>query len=267
MSNRLGIIAILVGLAVVVAAVPAGALPAMATGASASVTQDGGANASNASNASLGASVSGFMQASAADAEGEVEDGMFNARFDNATANQRADLVRARADTLEQRLDRLREQRAELLNSTDGEEPSVADRAKAARLSARIDALEESINTTSDAAERAGVDLEQLDELRANASGLTGPEVAELARGLAGVDSDRERGASGDRPQQPGGDGQPVAGNATDADGNTTDGAPSSSGNGSGNGGPDTGSDRGNGGNADDARANDGSDTDDTTDA
>lgn len=253
MSNRLGITALLLGLAVVVASAPVGAFPAMATGASAGVAQDGGANASNAT---LGASVSGFMQASAADAEGEVEDGMFNARFDNATGAERADLVRARAGTLEQRLDDLREQRAELLNTTDGEEPSVADRAKAARLSARIDALEDSINTTSDAADRAGVDLERLDELRTNASTLTGPEVAELARGLAGADTDRdERGASEDRGPQADADDQTVAGNTTDE---TSDDGPSSSG---------SSSDRADGGNSDDAKANDESKGDDTSDA
>lgn len=252
MTTRLGITALLVGVAVVVASVPAGALPAMATGASASVAQDGGANASNAS---LGASVSGFMQASAADAEGEVEDGMFNARFENATGAERAAIVQSRAGTLEQRVDRLREQRAELLNTTDGE-PSVTDRAKAARLTARIDALEESIDTTSDAADRAGVDLGRLEDLRNNASTLTGPEVSELARGLAGADTGDKRGPPGERGRQPNGDDQTVAGNATGADGNTTDdtsdGGPSSSGSGSANG----GSDRGNGGNSDDAKAN-----------
>lgn len=231
MTNRSGLTALLVVLAVVVATVPAGALPALSTDASATASQDGGANASNAS---LGASVSGFMQASAADAEGEVEDGMFSARFNDASAENRRDLVNARAGTLEKRLEDLRAQRAELLDSTDGE-PTVAERAKAARLAARIDALEESIDTTSEAAERAGVDVSRLAELRASASELTGPEVAELARGLAGGPDI----AAGDAPTDRSGGVNET--NTTDAAGNASD-SPSSSGDGPGN----SGSDRGN---------------------
>lgn len=198
MSNRSGLTALLV-LVVVVATVPAGALPAMSAGAGASAAQEGGANASNAS---LGASVSGFMQANAADAEGEVDDGMFAARFDNTSQERRAALVENRAGTLEQRLERLREQRAELLNGSDGEPPTVADRAKAARLTARIDALTESIDATSEAAASAGVNVTRLEELRRNASELKGSEVAELAGGLAGTERggpDVDRGKSADR--------------------------------------------------------------------
>lgn len=215
MSNRSGLVALFVVLAVVVATVPAGALPALSAGAS--TAQEGGANASNAS---FGASVSGFMQANAADAEGDVEDGMFSAEFNNTGEERRAELVQKRAGNLEKRLESLREQRAELLNESDGE-PSVATRAKAARLTARIDALEDAINTTNTAADRAGVDLTRLDELRRNASELGGPEVAELARGLAGVERggpDGERGNAADRGNDSGSD---------DARGNGSDDRPS----------------------------------------
>lgn len=255
MTNRTGFATLLVVVAVVVATVPAGALPALSASAGTATAQDGGVNASNAS---LGASISGFMQASAADTEGEVEDEMFSARFDNASEQRRADLVENRAGTLEQRLDRLREQRAELLNETAGEHPSVADRAKAARLTARIHALQESIDTTSEAADRAGVDVELLDELRRNAAELTGQEVAELARGLAGTERGRPGGLVGG-PASDRGNG-PMAngsnGNATDgapsgpnvdpgnSDGNTTD---------SGNGNPDGDGSDGTGGAASDA--------------
>lgn len=268
MTNRSGLTALLVVLAVVVATVPAGAVPALST--SASAAQDGAANDSNASNASFGASVSGFMQASAADAEGEVEDGMFDARFENASEERRKNLVKGRAGNLDQRLDQLREQRAELLNSTDGE-PSVADRAKAARLAARIDALEESINSTSVAAERAGVNVAVLDELRQNASNLTGPEVAELARGLAGMDrggpdADRDRGKSDDRRNNADRDGGMNATNATNTtveDGNASDSSPSGPDDNPGQG---SGSDGGSG-SSDQSGSSDGADTSDDADS
>ncbi|WP_255195237.1 hypothetical protein [Halorarius litoreus] len=255
MTNRLGLTTVFVVLALVVAAVPAGALPAATTSAPAAQ------NGSNTSNATFGASVSAFMQASAANAEGEVEDGMFTARFENASEDRRPDIVRGRAANLEQRLERLRAERAELLNTTDGEEPSVADRAKAARLSARIDALENSIDTTSMAAERAGVDVTRLAELRASASELTGKEVAELARGLAGTGGPPEDAATRGGNGIPGG---PDA-DGSEADGNTTDASESS--------GPDTGGSNGNnaggpGDGADRSNArNDGSGTDDTSGA
>lgn len=230
MTNRLGFAACLVVVALVVAAVPAGALPAASSGAPAAA-QSG----SNTSNATFGASVSAFMQASAADTEGEVEDGMFNARFENASEDRRTQLVQGRAANLDQRLERLRAERAELLNTTDGEAPSVADRAKAARLSARINALEDAIDTTSVAAARAGVDVTRLDELRQNASELTGKEVADLARGLAGAGGPPEHAAANHGTD--GNRGGQEEANAN-ADGNTTDTSESS--------GPGTGQPKGN---------------------
>lgn len=195
MTDRIGFATLFVVVAVVLAAVPAGALTAMSadTGTTAS-------DHSNASNASMGANVSAFMQASTADAEGEVDDGMFNARFEDAPGERRSELVRGRAANLEERLETLRAERAALLNETDGT-PTVAERAKAARLSAQIDALENAVNTTSTAADRAGVDLSRLDELRQGASTLKGQAVAELATGMAGKgpwSDDGSPGRSGD---------------------------------------------------------------------
>jgi hypothetical protein len=213
MTNRSALTALLVVAAVVLVTVPAGALPAMSADASVAA-QEGDRNASNASNASFGASVSGFMQASAADAEGDVEDGMFTARFNNASAENRKDLVRGRANNLEKRLEQLREQRSELLDRTDGD-LTLAERAKAARLTARINALEASIDTTSVAAERAGVDSARLQQLRSQASELNGSEVSEMAHGLAGVGRDDTRGQSSQDHGSP--DGEPQ-GNSSNSD-------------------------------------------------
>lgn len=261
MTNRSGLTALLVVLAVVLATVPAGALPALSADASIAA-QEGDRNASNASNASFGASVSGFMQASAADAEGDVEDGMFNARFNGASAENRKDLVRGRANNLEKRLEQLREQRAELLNETDGE-PTTAERAKAARLTARINALEESIDTTSTAADRAGVRVQQLQELRTQASELNGSDVSELARGLAGV---------GKAPGERGRSDQHRTGSDGEAQGNSSDDSPSGPGDnpGQGNSNSNSNSNSGNGAAADDesgaAATGNTSDTGESTD-
>ena len=177
-------VAALVAAVVLLGAVaPALALPALE---SPTATTDVAVQTNNTTNesASLGASVSGFMQTSAASAEGEVDNGVFRASFANASNETKRAMVDRRTAALEQRLDRLRAQRNALLNGSDN--LTVAERAKAARLTAEIDELKRAINTTDDAAAEVGVNATRLERLRTEADELDGPEVAELARGLAG---------------------------------------------------------------------------------
>lgn len=256
MSTRtVVVVTALVVLAGVAAGAPAGALDAVAEPAQ----SDAGGNASNAS---FGASVSAFMQASAAETEGTVDNGMFAAAF-NRTGDPQAKkgLVTGRAKALEMRLDRLREERAALLNGSGN--LSVSERAKAARLAARIESLRESINQTETAANRAGVNVTRLDELQQSAGQLAGPEVAALATGLvdnpgrgppgnAGPPSDRApEGNEVGPPENVGndsagsGNGPPFGGNESDGDhpgngpagaGNGSDNRPDHAGNESGEG-------------------------------
>lgn len=217
MTDRTAAVAFLLASVLVVASLPAGAVPGP-TDANPTAMQGG----ANATNASLGASISSFMQASAADAEGEVDDGMFVAAFENRTGEERDRLVRQRAGHLERRLERLRARRAALLNDSDL--PPIARQAQAARLTAEIEALRESINGTSEAATRAGVDVSALDELRRNASRLSGEEVSALARGLVGVEAPgpSERGTEDARGGN-GTDGGDRSGNAPADGGNGAD--------------------------------------------
>lgn len=162
----------------------------------------------------FGAVVSSFMQTSAADAENEVEDGIFEAKFDRSNASERARLVRQRATQLGDRIAELREERTALL---DSENVTVRERAQAARLAAQSDGLTESISQTENAAQRADVALDRtaLDELRTEARNLTGPEVADLARGL--VDKERPpRGPPSDRGPDRDGSNPVGVENATD---------------------------------------------------
>ena len=224
--------AVLMAAMLVVSFGAAGAVAApVAQGASGSAAlQEGGGNTTatpapnatdgNATNATepatFGAVVSSFMQTSAADAETEVEDGLFEARFDRSNASEQARLVRQRATQLGDRIAELREERSVLL---DGGNATVRERAEAARLAAQANSLAGSIDDTEDAARRANVSLNRtkLDELRTNARNLTGPEVSELARGLIDGDEDRRRGPPEDRgPDR-------ERGPETEADGNETD--------------------------------------------
>lgn len=143
----------------------------------------------------LGAEMSGFMGASAAETEGEVDDGMFNAALNRTDdPEERRALIEQRQQRLEERHDRLAEQRRGLSES----EATVRDRAVAARVNAGAVALERSVNGTERAAEAAGADTGRLNELRRNARQLRGPEVADLARGIAGPPDGAERGPPGD---------------------------------------------------------------------
>ncbi|WP_178918015.1 hypothetical protein [Natronomonas gomsonensis] len=146
-------------------------------------------------NASFGASVSSFMQASSAEAEGEVDDGMFEASLNRAeTKEERRELIEQRQAQLEQRQQRLANRRAAISE----EDSEVRNRAIAAHVTTGASGLEQSANETASVAAEAGVDTTRLDALRNEARNLSGGEVAELARGLAGPMFDGERGPPGD---------------------------------------------------------------------
>lgn len=161
--------------------------------------------------AGMGAQVTAFAQSSSAAANDSVENGMWRAGFNQSNASDQAELVRNRAGSLERRLDRLRSQNASLRDQYEnGSLPEPAYVARQSRLSARIDSLRTAINDTDEAAARAGVDDERLDRLRQNASNLTGPEVAGIARGLGGGPPEgtpaADRGGDRGPPNRTGGD-------------------------------------------------------------
>lgn len=220
------VVALVAALVLLGAVAPALALPALE---SSTASTDAAVQTNDTANesAELGASVSGFMQTSAANAEGEVENGVFRAEFANASNETQRAMVTQRTATLEQRLERLRAQRNALLNESDN--LTVEERAKAARLAAEIDGLKQAINTTDDAAVEAGVNTTRLDRLRTEANELDGPEVAELARGLAGQ-GDRgppeNRGPPADRDRNRTDDGSDDVADANETD-DDDDGPPS----------------------------------------
>lgn len=205
---------LLVVLLVVAVALPVGAVTGAPTADPAQAGQPTlqlQTQANGSTNASFGTSVASFMQASSAEAQGEVGQGMFLARFNRSNASERPDVVRNRVGELQTRIETLREQRAALLNDSN---VTAADRAQAARLTARIDALQRSINGTQRAAERAGLDVAALDRLREDAENLTGQEIADLATGLVGgAPEDRGEGQGDTAPPSD----QGAAGNESNA--------------------------------------------------
>ncbi len=158
-----------------------------------------------ANTSSFGAEVSSFMQASTAEAEGELDEHMFGAAISRAdTQEERRALIDSRHQELQQRHAELTHQRSAISHDA----PGVRDYAIATRVSVGANQLEHSINGTEQAAEQAGLDTDDLNELRTNASEMRGQDVAALARGLtAGPNSGDDhsaadrRGPPDDRPQ------------------------------------------------------------------
>lgn len=138
----------------------------------------------------MGSQVSAFMQSSASVTDESVETEMFVAAFENADNETRTELVEKRAKGLKEKLERLEAERETLRNESDEMSEAQYD-ARIARLTSQIQSLEKAINATEPRAAAVGVDTAALEEIRTNASKLTGPEVAEAARGIAGVDTPR----------------------------------------------------------------------------
>jgi hypothetical protein len=226
----------------------------------------------NSSNRTMGGAFSTFAQSAAADADGEVDSGMWGAAYDGSGDNAtRTRLVEGRTTALEARLEALQEQRQRLQERRD-EMSRVAYRAQLASLTSRLAALGSALNQTEDAAREVGVNTTQLDRIRQNASELTGPEIAEMARELGaggppedvpGVDREdcnenaancgNETGGNGDgAPGDNPGQGEENRGNVSDGPGNGPGGPDDGPGGDNGSdGGPggDNGSDGGPGGN------------------
>lgn len=147
---------------------------------------------------SFGAEISSFMQASSAEAEGEVEDGMFSAAIQRADGpEERRSIIEQRQERLQQRQARLQERRSEM---DTGDGADVRDRALATHVTIGAANLERSVNGTERAAQAAGVDTATLDEIRRNARDLRGPEVAELAGSLGNGLQSSDRGKPIDVP-------------------------------------------------------------------
>jgi len=152
--------------------------------------------------AGMGTQLTAFTQSTSTAVNDSVENGMWKAGFDQSNASERARLVRDRAGSLERRLERLQRQNASVQERYEnGSLPQPAYVAQQSRLSARIDALRTAINDTDEAAAQAGVNDSRLERLRQNASALTGPEVAAIARGLGGGPPD-DRGPPEDRGER-----------------------------------------------------------------
>lgn len=128
--------------------------------------------------------------------QSEVAERAFGQRIATANSNaSRARVVGAELEQLQARLGELQAERAELETAHENGSISTGQyRARLAQLHAEERALQRLANRTeavamdlpSETLEANGVDVTAIRTLRADAANLTGPEVAEIARGIAG---------------------------------------------------------------------------------
>lgn len=248
--------------ALVVTAVLGSLVAAGGAGVSAATGNTTANNTTTSDGPGFGASVSAFMATSAEDANGSVDQGMWEAEMNRTPAAERA---AARVRTLQARLDRLAERRAALLAAhRNGTISDVAFRARMAAIAASYERLATSANATQRTSRSHGVSPPGVDDLVANATA-----AAEHTHGPPGLDlsgngtwppttdapgTDRGPGNVTTGPGEhgpgndtPGGDGAAGVGNRTTGAGNVT------TGNGGGNapdghGGPPNGSGNATGG-------------------
>lgn len=256
----------------VVVTVSVVALPASALGgATATVTTPGGGVTPQTTNGSANASESlapgqrlaGVVGVQGAEIDGELEERTLETRVDRAASNgSKAAVVATELNTARGRLRDLRGTQAALREARRSGELSTGEyRARMAITAAQIRAVRTQLDSSEavsrdlpDAAlEARGVNREEIDRLREDADELRGPEVAAIARQIAGDDGDAGNGERGGPPEDAGnGDGNrsETAGPPDEAeDGEEADDSDD---------GPGNSSDAGNGDDSDDGPGNSG---------
>lgn len=153
-----------------------------------------------------------------AEVDGEVAARAFDQRLARAETNgSRAGVVADEIDRIRQRLDELAAEQRELRAAHENGSLDRGEyRAELAQLRAEQRSLERRANRTEATAralpaaalEAKGVNATAIQQLRANAANLTGPEVAEIARSVAGNNAGAGLGPSERGPP-------PFAGNGT----------------------------------------------------
>jgi hypothetical protein len=169
---------------------------------------------------SPGAQLSGIVGVGEAELSGEVESRAFGIRVAQAASNEsKAGVLKDQLNRTGQRLEEIEAQRAELKNASENGSISQGEyRARLAKLHAESQTIKNIANQTNKTAgdlpektlEANDVNTTAIRTLSDRAKNLSGPEVAEIARGIAGNDVGRSAGPL-DRAGGPGGEKRPGA--------------------------------------------------------
>lgn len=170
----------------------------VASGSFVNEVDDGGQpNERNESNANHSQGVATFIHANTADTENTLESELFERRYESADNESQKALVDDRTNGLAAKLESLTRERNELRDRRD--ELSTSEyRARMTRLTVEIAALERSIERTEPLALDTNTGVDRLETIRENAAALAGQQIAEIAKGLVGVDQSPGRGPFAD---------------------------------------------------------------------
>jgi len=206
-------------------------------------TEDGAeTDAAGDANASIapGERLSGVVGVQEAELDGEVEGRAFGIKVAQPATNEsRADVVADQLRDVEQRLNETEQRRQELEEARENGSISEGKyRAEMAKLAAQTQTAKELTNRSENASEglpaelleSKGINASAIQTLKDRAEQLTGPEVAEIARSIAGNaspvgagPSDRGPGDAGPPEDRGPGDGDD---GAAGGDGGPSDGGP-----------------------------------------
>ncbi len=188
------------------------------------------ADAAEENRTSPGERLSGVVGVQGAEIDAEVDSRAFDRRVGlDRTDEERADAIAERLDRNAERLDEIERRQAELRERRAAGEITEGEfRSRMARLAAETAAIDRTTNRSAAAAEEVpreqlearGVDANRIGDLRTRANDLSGPEVAGMAREIAGPNVGGPMGPP-DHAGPPGGDGRP--GNASDRAGPSGD--------------------------------------------
>ncbi|EMA63117.1 hypothetical protein [Halorubrum lipolyticum] len=225
---------VLVAVAGIAAAGPVGTAVAQDDPAATNETDGGGeTGTANETDISPGERLSGVMGVQRAEIAGEVESRAFEVGLNRTESDEeRATLVAERLNRTEQRLTAIERRQRELRELRDAGELTRGEfAARMAETGARAETVKREANRSAAVARdlpepvrRAqGLDADRLDAVRERANGVGGPEVAAIARGVAGEGVGRplaseRRGPPADAPGARSGTGNasgPETGNGT----------------------------------------------------
>lgn len=216
------------------------AVPAMGLAAVTDDTTETQQNETEAADVSAetapGERLAGVVGVGEAELDGELDKRGFGLQVANASSEQaQADVVADRLVDVEQRLDELEQRKADLDQQREAGEISQGKyNAEVARLAAQTETVKQLSNQSAGYAQQIdpaifeerlserNVDVDAIQTLSERANELGGPEVAEIARGIAGPNvgqtpADDRPVDIPDRPDRPGPD-RPGADNTTEDD-------------------------------------------------
>ena len=212
--KRTSLIGALIVAAALLVAVPAVGLAADSASAPAALQENETANET-----APGERLSGVVGVGEAELEGDVDKRAFGIQIANASTQQaQADVVADRLSDIEKRLDEFEQRKEELDRQREaGEIGAGKYNAELARLAAETETVKQLSNQSAqvsaelpaDLLEERGVNATRIQHLSERASELSGPEVAEIARGIAGDSVGETPGGDRpvdvpDRPERPG---------------------------------------------------------------